>query len=333
MGLVSEWHVGEEGEVSDEEEDKGGDAFDYEAVVLKIPQDFQMEESPFVAMEKLEQIVYVNGDGREKARATLMSIYHKCIHDDFYVARDRMLMSHLQDQVAMLDISTQILYNRTMAQMGLAAFRAGLISDAQSCLSELYSLGRVKELLAQGISMSRYQEKTPEQEKLERRRQMPFHMHINLELLECVHLLSAMLLEVPSIAASALASTSHRVISKPFTWLMDNYTGHAFSGPPENVKDHIIAATKAMIKGDWKSAYNFITALTCWNLLQNKDNVLEMLKQKMKEEGLRTFLFTYSDQYISISRAQLCEMFELPPEKVSNFWYLEKCLKRGLLVL
>lgn len=48
-------------------------------------------------------------------------------------------------------------------------------------------------------------ERSIEQQKVERRRQIPFHMHINLELMECVYLTSAMLMEVPYMAGESVA--------------------------------------------------------------------------------------------------------------------------------
>ena len=62
-------------------------------------------------------------------------------------------------------------------------------------------------------------DRTSEQEKLEKQRQMPFHMHINLELLECVYLVSAMLIEIPYMAQQEF-DARRRMISKSYYQLL-----------------------------------------------------------------------------------------------------------------
>ena len=131
---------------------------------------------------------------RLRTRAILSHVYHHAIHDNWYEARDLMLMSHLQDTISHSDPLTQILYNRTMVQLGLCGFRHAEIRDAHNALLDIQLGGRSKELLAQGLLPQRHHERSSEQEKIEKQRQMPFHMHINLELLECVYLVSAMLI-------------------------------------------------------------------------------------------------------------------------------------------
>ena len=122
---------------------------------------------------------------REKIRALLHVSYSKSLHEDYYQARDLMHTPNIQELAMQTDISTQILYNRNLVQLGLCAFRNGLIQDAHACLSQICP--KHKELLAQGLSNLKNIERTQEQERAEKRRLLPYHMHISMELIECVH--------------------------------------------------------------------------------------------------------------------------------------------------
>ena len=51
---------------------------------------------------------------------------------------------------------------------------------------------------------------------------MPFHKHINLEMLECVYLVSAMLLEIPYMAAHEF-DARRRMISKSYYQQVSNF--------------------------------------------------------------------------------------------------------------
>lgn len=57
-----------------------------------------------------------------------------------------------------------------MVQLGLCAFRHGMIKDAHNALQDIQATGRAKEMLAQGLMNLKNIERTPEQEKIEKRR-------------------------------------------------------------------------------------------------------------------------------------------------------------------
>jgi len=269
---------------------------------------------PFNAASKLDELckfIFHYGNERCKTRGLLCSVFHHALHDRYYRARDLFLISHIHDQgvIDNADTSTKILYNRVLAALGLSAFRQGLIQKAHDCLSGICS-GRVRELLAQG--QARWYDKDPEQERIERRRQMPYHMHINPDLLDCCHLTCAMLLELPNMARDNLTS-SQNVVSRQFRKFLQTYNRQVFTGPPESTREHVLAAAKSLVAGDWQKALQYITGLEVWNLIPNDggEKVKEMLSVRIKEEAVRTYIFTGASAYNSLSLAHLCEMFDM----------------------
>jgi translation initiation factor 3 subunit C len=269
-------------------------------------------------MHTLCNYLFDNSEGIIRARAMLCQIYFLALHDEYYKARDMMLTSHLQESIANFDVATQILYNRTLVQVGLCAFRRGLVYDAQNTLQDICGSGRQKELLAQGVMMQRYNQVTPEQERLEKQRQLPFHMHINLELLECVYLTCSMLLEIPLLAQiGSSPDIKKRVISKTYRRMLEYHERQIFTGPPENTRDHVMQASKALAAGEWKKATHFIHSIKIWDLMPSADEIKAMLAKQIQEEGLRTYLFTYAPFYDTLAIDTLSTMFELDSTKVA----------------
>ncbi len=273
---------------------------------------------------KLCTYIYKHGTEQAKKRSTICHVYHHALHDRFTEARDLLLMSHIQEVIYDVDdITTMIMFNRMMVQLGMCAFRKGRIWEAHQCLTEICS-SRARELLAQGVSMGRYIDKTPEQEKAEKRRQVPYYQHINLDLLEGCHLISAMLLEIPNIAAASVPGTDPRrtrPISRSFRKYQDIYSHQVFTGPPEQTRDHVMRASVALSKGDWKTCVDLCTNLEVWNLVPGEganEGIQKMLASKIKLEGLRTYLFAFSKQYESLSLTQLCAMFEMSKNEVHS---------------
>lgn len=262
--------------------------------------------------------LFEHSEGIIRARAMLCQIYFLALHDEYYKARDMMLTSHLQETIANFDVATQILYNRTLVQVGLCAFRKGLVYDAQNTLQDICGSGRQKELLAQGVMIQRYSQVTPEQERLEKQRQLPFHMHINLELLECVYLTCSMLLEIPLLAQTGSSpDIKKRIISKTYRRMLEYHERQIFTGPPENTRDHVMQASKALAAGEWKKATHFIHSIKIWDLMPSAEDIKAMLAKQIQEEGLRTYLFTYAPFYDTLAIETLSSMFELDSRKVA----------------
>ena len=136
---------------------------------------------------------------------------------------------------------------------------------------------------------------------MEKRCQIPFHKHINVDLIECVYLVSSMLLEIPDVASNEF-SVRKKLISRSFFNQLRKNEEQPLVGVPEAMREHVVAASKAMRIGNWKQCQDYIINekmnAKVWNFFYNADNVRAMLSQKIREESLRTYLFTY--RYVMI---------------------------------
>lgn len=256
-------------------------------------------------------------DGAIYPKASLLcTVYYHAVNNEYSVARDMFLSSQVHQGINNADSTIQVLYNRAMVQLGLSAFRYGNIEESHQALSEIANSQRLKELLGQGFN-SKYPSQATVAEK---QRLLPFHMHINLELLECVFMTCSLLIEIPQLAAALNSSKESRRKTniKSFKSKLEFHDRQYFTGPPESIKDHIVHASINLQKGDWHNAYKLLSTIKIWKLLPNNDQLLDMMKGKLQVEGLRTYIFTYKSIYTKLSVAKLAQLFDISADEVTQ---------------
>ncbi|QLG72946.1 hypothetical protein HG535_0E00300 [Zygotorulaspora mrakii] len=267
---------------------------------------------------KLSESLRKNKNGGIRKRAILYHVYFSALNIDFNTAKTMLISSKVQAYINNSDPSLQILFNRVVVQLGLAAFKLCLIEDCHQVLNELLASSHLREILGQQtlqrVTANSTSSSADEREQL----CLPYHQHINLDLIDLVFMTCSLLIEVPQMTAFYSGIKVKRIpySQKSIRRALEHYDKSSFQGPPETLRDFVLHAAKSMQKGDWKKSIDYLSSIPTWSLLPNAENVLTNLGERVQIESLKTFFFIYKRFYSKISVDKFSKLFNLSNEKV-----------------
>ncbi|KAL4480377.1 hypothetical protein ABPG74_020893 [Tetrahymena malaccensis] len=268
---------------------------------------FNKQQDTESIIHYLATLVY-KYDQSNTTKAILYHIYHHAIHGRTQVARDYLLMSKITDNVNNIDSTLQIFYNRVLVQLGLAYFRQGNFTEAFTFLNDLCSQsGKIKELIGQ--SHLRYSSQS------DKRKVLPQHQHINVEMIEIVNFICSMLIEAPIMVQE---THSKNVQARNYRRLLDSYSKSHYISPPEQNRDLIFYATKELQKGSWKACYDYLVKMTIWRYMTGLEQTLDNLMLRIKEQSFKSYLFQFKNTFDNLSLNNLVEKFQLDAQSIKS---------------
>lgn len=284
-----------------------------------------------------------------RKRAALMQAYYYATSNQFFRARDILHLTHVQATIHTSEPGVQVLFNRAITQLGLAAFRSGLLEEAQTILNEVVTSPHTRELLGQGrIYFSNSNSNSSgDSGSSEKGKYVPFHMHVNIELVDAVYYISSLLYEVPLMALQAYqgstpgaiafangeaqlqAQNAKKNFSRSFKRILEYTERQYFQGPAEETRDTVFEAYGHLVKFNWKTASKILCELRVWNMMpgvsvsnaQGKSGLEllnEMLVESCKIQALKTWTYVNSGTVKNYSVRKLAARFEIDESSVCN---------------
>lgn len=285
-----------------------------------------------------------------RKRAALMQAYYYATSGQFFPARDILHLTHVQATIHTSGPGVQVLFNRAIVQLGLAAFRAGLIEEAQTILNEVVTSQHTRDLLGQGriyFSNANSNTNSAENNSSEKGKYVPFHMHVNIELVDSVYYISSLLVEIPLMALQSYQGSTPGAInyvnneaqlqaqnikknaSRSFKRILDYTERQYFQGPVEETRDTVFETYHELVKFNWKSAYKILSELRVWGMMPGisavnsdgqtgTDLLNNMLLETCKIQALKTWVYVNAGIVKNYSVRKLAKRFECEEDTVCN---------------
>ena len=259
-------------------------------------------------------------DEENKIKVMLYQIYFLCIRNDYESATKLFNSSNLFELVSVYKSeSLKILFNRTLAQLSLCAFKNLDLEEVLRYLTPLCSKGptKLKEYLSQ--SYNKDSEKNALFDREDKKRAIPYIMKINTDDLDTIFYLSSMIYDAPKILLEKIfgsdTNIDYNYNSHVFERIFYNFQRQQFNGPSHIDKDKILATTTILMKGDWKRCIQEVKKL---NLIKKYSNLQEKLFELIKRTALKCYIIFYMTEYQSFELNKLSKRFEIDANEVKN---------------
>ena len=259
-------------------------------------------------------------DEENRVKVMLYHIYFLCIENDYESATKLFNSSNLYELISVFKNETlKILFNRTLAQLSLCAFKNLDLEEVLRFLTPLCTKGptKLKEYLSQSYTIEN--EKNTLFDIEDKKRAIPYIMKINVEDLDTIFYLSSMINDVPKILLEKIFGNDTYIEnyynSHAFERIFYNFQRQQFNGPSHIDKDKILATTTILMKGDWKKCIEEIKKL---NLIKKYNYLQDKLFELIKRTALKCYLIFYMSEFQSFELNKLSKRFEIDAKEVKN---------------
>lgn len=283
-----------------------------------------------------------------RKRAALMQSYYYSISNQFFRARDILHLTHVQTTIHTSEPGVQVLFNRAIVQLGLAAFRSGLSEEAQTILNEIVTNPNTRDLLGQSkiYFNNNNQSSATEVGPNEKGKYVPFHMHVNIELIDSVYYIASLFVELPYMALQSYQhftpgainaanieaqtqSQNKKNVSRSFKRILEYNERQYFQGPAEESRDHVFDAYNKLVKFNWKAASKTLCDLKVWGMMpgvsivnadgkSGTDLLNEVLIKQCKTVALKTWAYVNAGVIKNYAVRRLATRFEIDENDVCS---------------